>query len=92
VLELESSLNLRLYWNITGNKFLGALEANTAGWAGFGFSPSPYGMTSADILIAYTYGSSNTPFVGDYWAFGDLTPSLDASQDWTLVAGSRSGS
>ncbi|XP_065886142.1 DBH-like monooxygenase protein 1 homolog [Dysidea avara] len=50
-----------------------AVQVQTTGWIGFGFSPNG-GMTGSDVVIGW-----------DHYAFSYELPRLDISQDWILL-------
>lgn len=61
-----------------------AVRARTAGWVGFGLSPDG-GMIGSDVVIGWVDGAN--VFFHDRYADAQAPPPIDASQDWTLVAG-----
>ena len=78
-----------LEWDITGQTLQVTISAATTGWVGFGLASSG-GMYGADMLIA-SVDASGTGSIGDYWARGEMTPSLDEQQDWTLHSATEVG-
>ncbi|XP_034555770.1 DBH-like monooxygenase protein 2 homolog [Notolabrus celidotus] len=63
------------------------LVINTTGWVGFGFSPNG-GMAGSDIVMG-GLGPSGSYFK-DYYATGNLMPSVDKQQSYTLLSASES--
>ena len=88
-LEYDFSTSLHpsynLYWNNpTDGKICMAVEVNTLGWVGLGFSPNG-GMIGSDIMMAWVIdGQTN---ITDTFAEQESLPVPDAQQDLELIAG-----
>ena len=49
---LSQSPVYELYWNVTGNRIIFAVRAETTGWVGFGISPNGL-MLNSDVIMGY---------------------------------------
>ncbi|XP_015760327.1 PREDICTED: uncharacterized protein LOC107339531 isoform X2 [Acropora digitifera] len=66
------------------------LRVKTTGWIGFGFAQTaPNDMRDYDVIVG---GFSNgRGYLSDYKTFGRTRPTLDDSQDYTLLNASEAG-
>ncbi|XP_014663258.1 PREDICTED: LOW QUALITY PROTEIN: DBH-like monooxygenase protein 1 [Priapulus caudatus] len=60
------------------------IHAETTGWVGFGISPTG-GMKGSDIATGWV--KNGNVYLQDRKARDYIQPSIDASQDWTLISG-----
>ncbi|KAL6486544.1 hypothetical protein MHYP_G00059360 [Metynnis hypsauchen] len=81
-LDPGNSTMLRWGFDLVKNSILFELRMKTAGWVGFGFSPSG-GMAGADIVIGGV--GPNGIYFTDRHAVGNSVPLLDEQQDYELV-------
>ena len=65
-----------------------AVEVDTLGWVGLGFSPNG-GMVDSDIMMAWVIDGEVT--ITDRYAVSMSLPVLDEQQDFELVAGYEEG-
>ena len=89
--EFSTSLhtNYNLYWNKPSDgKICMAVEVDTLGWVGLGFSPNG-GMVDSDIMIAWVIDGEVT--ITDRYAVSMSLPVSDEQQDFELVAGHEEG-
>ncbi|GAU95213.1 hypothetical protein RvY_06869 [Ramazzottius varieornatus] len=91
---VEQSFFLSWGFNKTHIDF--EITAKTLGWLAIGVSPNG-GMNAADVLLAWVDDRTGKPTVQDRWLIAPspyssrtVNLSLDASQDWVLVAGAQS--
>ncbi|XP_076044750.1 uncharacterized protein LOC143027356 [Oratosquilla oratoria] len=61
-------------------------EVYTTGYVGLGFSPNG-GMKDSDVVIGWVNDVTGQITFHDRYAFGLMTPSVDASQDYELLGG-----
>jgi len=66
------------------------ITAATTGWVGFGIAEAG-GMIGADIMMAHVADDTGVGEIGDYWSEQNAAPTLDASQDWSLLSASQVG-
>ena len=88
-LEYEFSTSLHskynLYWNSpTDGKICMAVEVETLGWVGLGFSPNG-DMEDSDIMMAWVIDGEVS--ITDRFAVSMSLPVLDDEQDFELVDG-----
>ncbi|KAL7888449.1 hypothetical protein AOLI_G00034230 [Acnodon oligacanthus] len=81
-LDPGNSTMLRWGFDLVKNSILFELRIKTAGWVGFGFSPSG-GMAGADIIIGGV--GPNGIYFTDRHAVGNSVPLLDEQQNYELV-------
>ena len=89
VLNYDFSTSLHpkytLHWNNADNgKICMAVEVETLGWVGLGFSPNG-GMVGSDIMMAWVVDGRVT--ITDRYAERQSLPALDERQDFELVEG-----
>lgn len=81
--------NFELHWTIDGDTIRVKLQADSAGWIGFGIGEAGSGsMPGSDIVICGV-NSNGEGWSSDRFATKFEEPSVDGSQDWTLVAASN---
>ena len=89
--EFSTSLHTKynLYWNkpIDGEICM-AVEVDTLGWVGLGFSPNG-GMVDSDIMMAWVIDGQVT--ISDRFAVSQSLPVIDEQQDFELVEGYEEG-
>ena len=74
-----------LYWNNpTDGKICMAVEVETLGWVGLGFSPNG-DMVDSDIMMAWVINGEVN--ITDRFAVSMSLPVLDSQQDFELVEG-----
>ena len=88
-LEYDFSTSLHpkynLYWNNpTDGQICMAVQVDTPGWVGLGFSPNG-GMIGSDIMMAWVVDGQTT--ITDRFAEEESLPDLDDQQDFQLVTG-----
>ena len=89
--EFSKSLHTKynLYWNNPSNgRICMAVEVDTLGWVGLGFSPNG-GMVDSDIMMAWVIDGQVT--ITDRYAVSQSLPELDEQQDFELVEGYEEG-
>lgn len=62
------------------------VQAKTVGWVGLGLSPDG-GMVGSDVVTGWV--NSTGAFLQDRYADSLSLPSIDPSQDWTLLSGNE---
>ena len=85
--EFSNSLHAKynLYWNKpTDGKICMAVEVETLGWVGLGFSPNG-NMVGSDIMMAWVIDGEVS--ITDRKAVSTSLPMLDTQQDFELVEG-----
>ena len=88
-LEYDFSTSLHpsynLYWNNpTDGKICMAVQVDTLGWVGLGFSPNG-GMIGSDIMMAWVVDGH--AIITDRFAEQESLPVLDNEQDFQLISG-----
>ncbi|WP_411025111.1 DOMON domain-containing protein, partial [Salmonella sp. s54836] len=76
-----------MYWNNVNSKdeICFAINVQTTGWVGFGFSPNG-DMSQSDFLMGWVKDGVTT--FDDRWAeVRGAEPTIDAVQDYTLISG-----
>lgn len=80
---LDPSYNL--YWNNPEDDVIEmAVEVDTLGWVGLGFSPNG-GMVGSDIMMGWVKDGVVT--ITDRFAESESLPDMDKNQDFELVGG-----
>ncbi|XP_028665309.2 DBH-like monooxygenase protein 2 homolog [Erpetoichthys calabaricus] len=89
---LDSANLVSISWGFdnNGGPITFQVVANTAGWVGFGFSPSG-SMTGSDVVIGGV-NPDGTVYFADRHATGNTLPLVDTKQDYTLINLKESGS
>ena len=85
--EFSKSLHAKynLYWNNpTDGKICMAVEVETLGWVGLGFSPNG-DMVDSDIMMAWVIDGEVS--ITDRFAVSTSLPVVDSQQDFELVDG-----
>ncbi|KAI6652253.1 DBH-like monooxygenase protein 1 precursor [Oopsacas minuta] len=85
--EFSTSLHAKynLYWNRPADgKICMAVQVETLGWVGLGFSPNG-GMIDSDIMMAWVIDGQVT--LTDRYAVSESLPELDLQQDFELIEG-----
>ncbi|XP_066291106.1 DBH-like monooxygenase protein 1 isoform X2 [Branchiostoma lanceolatum] len=78
-----------LQWRYDADTITFRVEVATLGYVGFGISPNG-DMTGSDIVTGFVTDQGET-FFYDRYATAKDTPTIDASQDWTLEASGENG-
>ncbi|CAH1230841.1 MOXD1 [Branchiostoma lanceolatum] len=78
-----------LQWMYDADIITFRVEVATLGYVGFGISPNG-DMTGSDIVTGFVTDQGDT-FFYDRYATARATPTIDASQDWTLEASGENG-
>ncbi|XP_065840799.1 DBH-like monooxygenase protein 1 [Oscarella lobularis] len=88
-LSLDDNENYWLFWSIDdgAGDISFAVQANTAGWVGFGLSPNGR-MPNSDIVTGWVNDNGDA-FLQDRFSTGKFLPSDAESQDVELVAASE---
>ena len=86
---LDNAMNYRLWWrvNTTERRLYLAVDVNTTGWVGLGFSATG-GMRGSDVVIGYV-ASDGWAYISDRHAEGNYLPARDDSQDYVLHAAAQ---
>nr|XP_027217094.1 DBH-like monooxygenase protein 1 [Penaeus vannamei] len=74
-----------MLWTPLEERLVVEVQVATRGYVGLGFSPTG-GMKGADVVLGWVDDKGFLHFQ-DRYAFGLLTPSIDESQDYTLLGG-----
>ncbi|KAK7085007.1 DBH-like monooxygenase protein 1 [Halocaridina rubra] len=74
-----------MMWSPLPEKIIIEVQVATQGYIGLGFSPNG-AMKGADVILAWV-DSDNYLYFHDRYAFAQLTPSIDESQDYQLLGG-----
>lgn len=87
---LDGDGDVRFYWTYdSGSARLDmAVDVNTTGWVGFGFSPNG-DMIGSDVLLGWW--RNGTAHAHDRNAVEHARPPVDAHQDWDNVRVAQSG-
>ncbi|XP_070555180.1 DBH-like monooxygenase protein 1 [Ptychodera flava] len=80
---MDEDGNYRLFWAFTDTEITFEIRAKTHGYVGLGFSTTG-GMTNADIVIGWV--KDGVGYLSDRFATSHGEPSIDESQDYTLLA------
>lgn len=83
------SADYSLTFRICGNSLVGSVTARATGWVAFGFSRDQY-MPSTDVFMAGVR-TDGTAYGVDAFAFLRNPPTIDASQDVTLLSATEAG-
>jgi len=88
---LDEDQKVKLYWNISiaNKEIYFTVEAQTAGWVGFGISSGQGRMAGADIVIGWV--KDGKPYFKDRHADGHMTPQIDSQQNYELISLLESG-
>ncbi|XP_024407943.2 DBH-like monooxygenase protein 1 [Desmodus rotundus] len=78
---LDSEGKYWLSWSLRGTRLAFRLEVRTAGYVGFGFSPTG-AMAAADIVVGGV--AQGRPYLQDYFTNADRDLIRDAQQDYRL--------
>ncbi|KAL9974729.1 hypothetical protein ACROYT_G011808 [Oculina patagonica] len=83
---LDEDQKVKLYWNVSAanKEIYFTVEAQTAGWVGFGISSGQGKMKGADIVIGWV--KDGKPYFKDRYATGHVTPQIDSQQDYELIS------
>ncbi|RDD43175.1 DBH-like monooxygenase protein 1-like protein [Trichoplax sp. H2] len=89
-LSMDEEENYLMYWttNDIEQTMDFAISVKTSGWVGFGFSPYTGRMPGSDTIIGWV--ANGKAYLQDRFAESHSTPTLDASQDYTLISGEES--
>ncbi|XP_042880664.1 DBH-like monooxygenase protein 1 isoform X2 [Penaeus japonicus] len=74
-----------MLWTPLEDRIVVEVQVATRGYVGLGFSPTG-GMKGADVVLGWVDDKGFLHFQ-DRYAFALLTPSIDESQDYTLLGG-----
>jgi len=69
--------------NRTTDQLHFAVDVNTTGWVGFGFTFTPKKMVNYDVIVGGRT-SAGRNYLNDFYTMGLGRPNLDASQSYTL--------
>jgi hypothetical protein len=71
-----------LFWNVTSDSLIAEIQVKTAGWLGFGISPTG-GMDGSDLIVARINSNGKTNFTDRHIIERNVL--IDSEQNWFLL-------
>jgi hypothetical protein len=87
-IDLIENGTYRLYWNFTGEDFVGEIHCRTQGWLAFGLSPSGSRTDGSDLIVGWVRNGA-VNFTDRFVSGGSLN--VDPVQNWFLLFSAEIG-
>lgn len=79
----DGNFNVSWIHNRTTDELHFAVDVNTTGWVGFGFTFTPENMVNYDVIVGGRT-SAGQDYLNDFYTRGLGRPNLDGAQSYTL--------